>query len=87
MMSVPTTPTPAASVGVAMPARIGPSVTAVRRAWGTIPRVSSAASVRNGIARAAGGSGGPRRGSIRQRVTVHAMKIPASRKPGPNEAA
>src|SRR4030095_7407022 len=35
MSRVPATPTPAASVGVAMPARIGPSVTAVRERCGT----------------------------------------------------
>jgi hypothetical protein len=87
MMIVPTTPTAAASVGVAMPARIGPSVTTVRTTWGNIPSVSSTASVRNEAARASGGSGGPSRGLIRQRMSVQAMKIPASRKPGPNDAA
>ena len=40
MSSVPTTPTAAASVGVAMPARIGPSVTTVSSTWGSIPRAS-----------------------------------------------
>ena len=87
MSSVPTTPTPAASVGVAMPARIGPSVTAVRTRCGTIPKVSSRTSLGRGIARSAGGSGGPRLGFSTQRTTVHAMKMPASRKPGPNDAA
>ena len=87
MTAVPTTPTAAASVGVAMPARMGPSVITVRKTCGASPNVSSTASSRKEPERSLTGKGGPRLGLIRQRMSVHTMKIPASRNPGPKQAA
>ena len=66
--AAPTTPMAAASVGVAQPQTMVPSVAMMRMACGTMPSVSSEAISLILPVRSSGGSGGPRRGLMRQRT-------------------
>ena len=80
------------SLGILIPPSVmlvvmGPRVITVRKMCGASPNVSSTASSRREPARSLTGRGGPRLGLIRQRMSVQTMKIPASRKPGPKQAA
>jgi hypothetical protein len=58
----------AASVGVAQPQMIVPSVARIRMACGTMPSVSSMAICSRLPVRSDFGSGGPRRGLMKQRT-------------------
>ena len=77
----------AASVGVAHPQMMVPSVAMMRMACGTIPIVSSMAISLKLPVRSSGGSGGPRLGLMMLRTRQYRMKIPARRKPGPKHEA
>src|SRR5262245_56154693 len=77
----------AASVGVAQPQMMVPSVAMMRMAWGSIPSVSSLTISQRLPWRSSSGSGGPSRGLMRLRTTQYRMKMPASRNPGPKHEA
>ena len=67
-MNAPAAPTPAASVGVARPARIEPSVAVISASSGTVPTSTSSSMAGSEWMRSSIGTGGPSFGLRKARV-------------------
>jgi hypothetical protein len=80
-------PTAPASVGVAMPIRITPSVAMMTTITGTTPITRSLTTAVIEVARISGGSAGPSAGLSQQRTRHQAVKMVDSSTPGITAAA
>ena len=80
-------PTAPASVGVAMPARITPSVARMTTITGSTPISNSRTTGPKEAGRSSKGSAGPRLGLIQQRIRHHSANKVANKTPGTSAAA